>query len=277
MPTLAFDGSLTAEPRRLDITALDLQGFLDASYAYLVAAFGPPSIDAVPGGTGAVWHIITPAGPVELFDYDNPRSPQEDPARRAGWHLAADDLSALPWIYQHVLGSTEAFPRLTLTDDVVAITEAYILYLSHQAHGWGTKRRLGRPRRYQDNGLFLFLYGGRELLLDVLLNDEWATADEAQRDEAQRQVWRAQPESPPTGRPGNPQYLGSLRAWHRWAALTDWRRPGAQPIELAAGLAALTEHLAERRRLPGNRADYETYRRTVAALAARAAQPDRVG
>ncbi|MGW0443758.1 hypothetical protein ACWDWV_00055 [Streptosporangium sandarakinum] len=272
MPTLTFDGGFTAEPRRLDITALDLQGFLDASYADLVDAFGPPSIDAVPDGAGAVWHIITPAGPVELFDYDNPSSPQEDPARRAGWHLAADDLSALPWIYQHVLGSTEASPRLALTDDVVAITEAYILYLSHQAYGWRAKGRLGELKHSQTNALFLPPHRGRALLLDVLLNDEWAAADETQR-----QTWRAQPESPATGRPGDPQYLGSLRAWHRWAVLTDWRGPGAQPIELAAGLAALAEHLAERRRLPGGRAYYEIYRRTVAALAARAAQPDRVG
>ncbi|MBG0825857.1 hypothetical protein HS048_34810 [Planomonospora sp. ID91781] len=272
MPTLTFDGVFDPQPRRLDITALDLQGFLDASYADLRAAFGPPSIDAVPDGAGAMWHIITPAGPVELFDYDNPGSPQEYPAQRAGWQLAADDLSALPWIYQHVLGSTEDFPRLTMTSDVVAITEAYILYLSHQAYGWRAKGRLGELEHFQANALFLPPHRGRMLLLDVLLGDEWAAADETQR-----QAWRAQPESHAAGRPGDPQYLSSLRAWHRWAVLTDWRGPGAQPVELATGLAALAEHLAERRRLPVGRAYYEIYRGTVAALAERAAEPDRIG
>ncbi|GGL48081.1 hypothetical protein [Planomonospora parontospora] len=272
MPTLTFDGVFDPQPRRLDIAALDLQGFLDASYADLRAAFGPPSIDAVPDGAGAMWHIITPAGPVELFDYDNPDSPQEYPAQRAGWHLAADDLSALPWIYQHVLGSTEDFPRLTLSRDVVAITEAYILYLSHQASGWKAKERAGELKWLQARSLFVPLHRSRTLLLDVLLADEWAAADETQR-----QAWQALPEPRLRHRLGDPEYLSGLRARHRWAVLTDWRGPGVQPAELATGLAALADRLAERRQIAVGRAYYEIYRRTVAALAERAAEPDRIG
>ncbi|WP_433358622.1 hypothetical protein [Streptosporangium sp. CA-115845] len=272
MPTLTFDGVIDPQPRRLDITTLDLQGFLDVSYADLLAAFGPPSIDAVPGGAGAVWHIVTPAGPVELFDYDNPGCPQEYPSRLGDWRLAADSLSTLPWIYQHVMGSTEAFPRLALTSDVVAITEAYILYLSHQASGWKAKGRTGELNWLQVNSLFIPLHRSRTLLLDVLLNDEWAAADEAQR-----QAWRAELQPRLMHRLGDPEYLSYLRARHRWVVLNDQRGPGVEPAELATGLAALADRLAERRQIPVGRAYYEIYRRTVAALAERAAQPDRIG
>ncbi|MBF9135269.1 hypothetical protein I0C86_41195 [Plantactinospora sp. S1510] len=76
MPTINDDGTVTERPRWAELNSTDLRARLLTTYAALRATFGPPYqvLDSGPDLSHG-WYIKTPAGWVNLYDYDRDELP----------------------------------------------------------------------------------------------------------------------------------------------------------------------------------------------------------